>query len=99
MVMEVCNPEQDADRDAQTAQRKGGNENQNPNQNVIVSVSALDTLIPVIPAANEASIKAKFKHQKLTKVSGKPTHTTMAVANTELARNAITSKTSFGCKR
>ena len=62
-------------------------------------MSALDTLIPVIPPANAANIKLKFKHQQLTKISGKPNHTTLEVVNTELARNAITSKTSIGCKK
>ena len=74
-----------------------GNQSQNPA--VTVTILALDTLIPVIPVTNEANIKLKFKHQKLTKIYGKPTHTTMTLAVRELGHNAITSKTSFGCKK
>ena len=62
-------------------------------------VSALDTLIPVIPPASAANIKSRFKHQKLTTISGKPNHTNLEVVNNELAQNAITSKTIFGCPK
>ena len=79
------------------ANQNVGNQNMNPN--VIVAILPLDTLIPMISADNEANIKSKFKNQKLTKIDGEPTHTTMTLPVRELGRNAITSKTSFGCKK
>ena len=66
---------------------------------MIVTTLPLGTLIPVIQAANQVNIKSKFKHQKHTKIDGEQAHTTMTLAARELARNAITSKTSFGCKK
>ena len=62
-------------------------------------VSALDTLIPVIPAASSENIKSRFKYQKLTTITGKPNHTNLEVVTNELAQNAITSKTIFGCPK
>ena len=69
-MVEGRNPVQAAEQDAQNTPQVGGenDENQNLNQNVIIS--ALETIIPVIPPANEANIKSKFKHQKLTKILG-----------------------------
>ena len=92
------NAAQNEGRDAQNAQRVGnGEENREPNRRIFVS--ALDTLIPVIPPANAPNIKLKFKHQKLTKISEKPNHANLEIVNNELAQNAKTSKTSFACKK
>ena len=97
MVMEVReNVEQNEGRNARNAQRNGDRENRKPNPQ---TVSALDTLIPVIPPASSVNIKSRFKHQKLTAISGKPNHTNLEPVNNKLAQNAITSKTIFGCPK
>ena len=91
------NVEQNEGRNAQNAQRNGdGLENRKPNRQ---TVSALDTLIPVIPSASLVNIKSRFKHQKLTPISGKPNHSNLEPVNNELAQSAITSKTIFGCPK
>ena len=89
-------------RTTQTAQRTllGVNQNVgNQNPTPVQVVSALDTLIPVIPSASPVDIKSRFKHQKLTPIPGKPNHTNLEVVNNELAQNSITSKTIFGCPK
>lgn len=48
-------------------------ENTDPNINVTVAGTGLDTFIPTIPKAHEADILAKFKYKKLTKVKMKQT--------------------------
>ena len=90
-----ANVEQNEGRDARNAQQNGGDRDPNCRN----QISALDTIIPVIPPASATNIKLKFKHQNLTKISGKPNHTNLEVVNTELAQNARTSKTIFGCKK
>ena len=78
---------------------RGRAENQHPNPNVIVSILVLDALTPVTPAASKVSVNIKFKHQKVMKIDGEPTHAIMTLTVRELARNTITSNASFGCKK
>ena len=76
---------------------RGNNANNpNPNINVQLDGAALDTFIPKIPKANNAAIKEKFKYQVLTPLEGEPTYEQMKEIKRQLARNALTSKVSFG---
>ena len=76
---------------------RGNNANNpNPNINVQLDGAALDTFIPKIPKANHAAIKEKFKYQVLTPLEGEPTYEQMKEIKRQLARNALTSKVSFG---
>ena len=80
------------------------NQNQNPNipinlqPNVSVKVdgAGLDTFIPVIPDVRTENIKELFKVKYLTKLDGEHTHDWMEMVETELGRNALAVKCSFG---
>ena len=71
-------------------------ENPNPNINVQLNRTALDTFIPKIPKVDHAAIKEKFKYEVLTPLEGEPTYKQMKEMKHQLARNALTSKVSFG---
>ena len=77
---------------------RGANNANNPNPNINVQLddAALDTFIPKIPMANNAAIKEKFKYQVLTPLEGEPTYEQMKEIRRQLARNALTSKVTFG---
>ena len=81
------------------ANREAGVENRNPNVrdvNVTVEGTGLDCMIPVIPRADKADIKAGFKFAVLTEIKGKPTYEQMKEITRQMARNALTVKVSFG---
>ena len=60
------------------------NKNQNPN--IVVRASELDSYVPTICRVNESDIKAKFPHQHLTSIEGKPTYNTVQNLSRERAR-------------
>ena len=70
------------------------NKNQNPN--IVVRASGLDSYVPTIFRVNESDIKAKFPHQHLTPIEGKPTYGTVQNLEEEFADNALTAKVRFG---
>ena len=70
------------------------NKNQNPN--IVVRASGLDSFLPTIRCVNESDIKAKFPHQHLTPIKGKPTYDTVQNLEEKLADNALTAKARFG---
>ena len=66
--------------EAVLANRRAGDENCNPNVhdvNVTVEGTGLDCMIPVIPGADKADIKACFKFAVLTEIKVKPTYEQM----------------------
>ena len=71
-------------------------DNPNPNMNVQLNGTALDTFIPKIPKADHAAIKEKFKYEVLTPLEDEPTYEQMKEVKLQLARNALTSEVLFG---
>ena len=67
-----------------------------PQNAIIVRSSALDTHVPVVRRVNDADIKARFPHQRLTPIEGEPTFEKMQNLEKELAANALTAKVGFG---
>ena len=84
----------------QNAQLNHNNENQEnipPNINHITVVGAgLDTFIPTIPEVRESDVKAKFPHQTLTVIDGKPSYEKMLNCERELGINALAVEVPFG---
>ena len=56
----------------------------------------MDTFIPTIPEVRESDVKAKFPHQTLTVIDGKPTYEKMLNCERELGINALAVEVPFG---
>ena len=61
-----------------------------------VTVSVMDTFVPIIPEPSADAIEAKFPHKTLTKIEGQPTYADFHLIREEIFRNALSSKSPFG---
>ena len=61
-----------------------------------VTVSVMDTFVPVIVEPSADAIEAKFPHKTLTKIEGEPTYNDFHLLREESFRNALSSKSPFG---
>ena len=61
-----------------------------------VTVSVMDTFVPIIPEPSADAIEAKFPHKTLTKIEGQPTYADFHLLREEIFRNALSSKSPFG---
>ena len=60
--------------------------NLQPNVNIKVDGTGLDTFVPVIPEVRTQAIKELFKVRYLTKLEGKPTHDWLETIKKELGK-------------
>ena len=61
-----------------------------------VTVSVMDTFVPVILEPSADAIEAKFPQKTLTKIEGEPTYDDFMILREESFRNALSSKSPFG---
>ena len=61
-----------------------------------VTVSVMDTFVPVILEPSSDAIETKFPHKTLTKIEGQPTYADFHIIREESFRNALSSKSPFG---
>jgi hypothetical protein len=61
-----------------------------------VTVSVMDTFVPVILEPSADAIEAKFPHKTLTKIEGELTYDDFLLLREESFRNALSSKSPFG---
>ena len=84
-------------RDGQGNHNNENQENIPPNINNITVVGAgLDTFIPTIPEVRKSDIKAKFPHQTLTVIEGRPSYEKILNCKRELGINALAVEVPFG---
>ncbi len=61
-----------------------------------VTVSVMDTFVPVILEPSSDAIESKFPHKTLTRVEGEPTYQDFHLLRKECFCNALSSKSPFG---